>query len=143
MELIMSFSASDAVRDPSADASSAPGCTQPAPQGLYHPRHEHDACGVGFVAHIKGKRSHAIIQQGLKILENIDHRGAVGADVLMGDGAGILIQIPDALYRADMAERGVNLPAPGEYGVAMVFLPQEVASRLACEAELERAVRTE
>src|SRR5690606_6098243 len=145
MELIMSFSASDAARHQPAGAplSAATGCTQPEPQGLYHPRHEHDACGVGFVAHIKGKRSHAIIQQGLKILENIDHRGAVGADVLMGDGAGILIQIPDALYRADMAERGVTLPAPGEYGVAMVFLPQEVASRLACEAELERAVRTE
>ncbi|MCH3817886.1 hypothetical protein LZB41_09610, partial [Campylobacter jejuni] len=62
----------------------------PPAQGLYHPKNEHDACGVGFVAHIKGKKSHAIIQQGLKILENLDHRGAVGADKLMGDGAGIL-----------------------------------------------------
>src|SRR5690606_33439127 len=140
MELIMSFTASDAARHPSAHAPEAvaSGSTQPAPQGLYHPSNEHDACGVGFVAHIKGKRSHAILQQGLKILENIDHRGAVGAEALMGDGAGILIQIPDALYRADMEARGVTLPAPGEYGVAMVFLPQEVASRLACEAELER-----
>ncbi|HLV28947.1 MAG TPA: glutamate synthase-related protein [Burkholderiaceae bacterium] len=115
----------------------------PQPQGLYHPSREHDACGVGFVAHIKGRKSHAIIQQGLKILENLDHRGAVGADELMGDGAGILLQIPDALYREDMARQGVTLPPPDEYGVAMVFLPKETASRLACERELERAVRDE
>ncbi len=115
----------------------------PEAQGLYHPTHEHDACGVGFVAHIKGRRTHAIIQQGLKILENLDHRGAVGADKLMGDGAGILIQIPDALYREEMAAQGVTLPAPGEYGVAMMFLPKETASRLACEQEMERAVRAE
>jgi glutamate synthase (NADPH/NADH) large chain len=115
----------------------------PAAQGLYSPNNEHDACGVGFVAHIKGKKSHAIIQQGLRILENLDHRGAVGADELMGDGAGILIQIPDTLYRDDMANQGVILPPPDEYGVAMVFLPKETASRLACEQELERAVRDE
>ncbi len=115
----------------------------PAAQGLYSPANEHDACGVGFVAHIKGKKSHSIIQQGLKILENIDHRGAVGADALMGDGAGILIQIPDEFYREEMAAQGVMLPALGEYGLAMVFLPQEIASRLACEEELERAVRAE
>ena len=72
---------------------------RPAAQGLYDPINEHDACGVGFVAHIKGKKSHDIVTQGLKILENIDHRGAVGADPLMGDGAGILIQIPDQFYR--------------------------------------------
>ncbi|MDX3894360.1 glutamate synthase-related protein [Pusillimonas sp.] len=115
----------------------------PSRQGLYDPSNEHDACGVGFVAHIKGHKSHSIIQQGLKILENLDHRGAVGADELMGDGAGILIQIPDALYREDMAAQGVELPPPDDYGVAMVFLPKETASRLACEQELERAVRDE
>ncbi|NLZ10880.1 MAG: glutamate synthase subunit alpha, partial [Alcaligenaceae bacterium] len=115
----------------------------PKAQGLYNPQNEHDACGVGFVAHIKGKKSHAIIQQGLKILENLDHRGAVGADELMGDGAGILLQIPDALYRDEMAAQGITLPPPGEYGVAMVFLPKETASRLACQKELERAVRDE
>ncbi len=115
----------------------------PAPQGLYDPANEHDACGVGFVANFKGKRSHTIIEQGLKILENLDHRGAVGADPLMGDGAGILLQIPDELYREDMAQQGVTLPPPGEYGVAMVFLPKETASRLACEHEFERAVRHE
>lgn len=115
----------------------------PVAQGLYDPRNEHDSCGVGFVVHIKGRKSHTIIQQGLKILENLNHRGAVGADELMGDGAGILIQIPDALYREEMALQGIRLPAPDEYGVAMVFLPKETASRLACQQELERAVRDE
>ena len=112
-------------------------------QGLYDPSNEHDACGVGFIAHIKGKRSHSIVEQGLLILKNLDHRGAVGADKLMGDGAGILIQIPDQYYREEMAKQGVNLPPPGEYGVGMVFLPKENASRLACEQEIERAVLAE
>ncbi|MDB5883205.1 MAG: gltB, partial [Ramlibacter sp.] len=111
--------------------------------GLYSGANEHDACGVGFVAHIKGEKSHAIVQQGLQILKNLDHRGAVGADKLMGDGAGILIQLPDALYREEMAKAGVELPPPGEYGVGMVFLPKEHASRLACEQELERAIKAE
>jgi len=112
-------------------------------QGLYDPANEHDACGVGFVAHIKGQKSHSIIEQGLQILKNIDHRGAVGADKLMGDGAGILIQIPDQYYREEMAKQGVTLPPAGEYGVGMVFLPKESASRIACEQELERAVAAE
>ena len=116
---------------------------RPSAQGLYNPSNEHDACGVGFVAHIKGKKTHEIIVQGLKILENLDHRGAVGADPLMGDGAGILIQIPDELYRSEMKKQGVNLPPVGEYGVGMIFLPKESASRLACEQELERTVRQE
>ena len=112
-------------------------------QGLYDPRNEHDSCGVGFVAHIKGSKSHEIVSQGLLILCNLDHRGAVGADALMGDGAGILIQIPDAYFREEMTRQGVALPPPGEYGVGQVFLPKESASRLACEQELERAVRAE
>ena len=119
--------------------------------GLYSPDCEHDACGVGFVAHIKGLKSHDIVKNALKILENLDHRGAVGADKLMGDGAGILIQLPDALYREEMAEngvsasgsRGVTLPPPGEYGVGMIFLPKEHASRMACEQEMERAIKAE
>ena len=111
--------------------------------GLYDPANEHDACGVGFVAHIKGQKSHAIVQQGLKILENLDHRGAVGADPLMGDGAGLLIQIPDQLYREEMAQQGVALPPAGEYGVGFVFLPKEHASRLACQQEMERAIKAE
>jgi glutamate synthase (NADPH) large chain len=120
-------------------------------QGLYSSTQEHDACGVGFVAHIKGQKSHSIVKNALKILENLDHRGAVGADKLMGDGAGILIQLPDDLYREEMAEngvgpdgrKGVTLPAPGEYGVGMIFLPKEHASRLACEQEVERAIKAE
>ena len=112
-------------------------------QGLYDPRNEHDACGVGFVAHIKGLKSHDIVQQGLNILRNLDHRGAVGADALMGDGAGLLIQIPDAFFREEMRATGITLPPPGEYGVGNIFLPKERASRLACEQELERAVRAE
>lgn len=112
-------------------------------QGLYDPANEHDACGVGFIAHIKGEKSHSIVEQGLLILKNLDHRGAVGADVLMGDGAGVLIQIPDQYYREEMAAQGVALPPPGEYGVGMIFLPKENASRLACQQEIERAVRAE
>ncbi|MGB9108800.1 MAG: glutamate synthase central domain-containing protein, partial [Telluria sp.] len=112
-------------------------------QGLYDPANEHDACGVGFIAHIKGNKSHSIIEQGLMILKNLDHRGAVGADALMGDGAGVLIQIPDQYYRDEMGKQGVELPPPGEYGVGMVFLPKEHASRIACEQEIERAVRAE
>ncbi len=119
--------------------------------GLYAGVNERDACGLGFVAHIKGQKSHAIVEQALKILENLDHRGAVGADKLMGDGAGILIQLPDALYREEMLRAGmapdgsvgVVLPPPGEYGVGMVFLPKEHASRQACEQALERAVKAE
>ena len=119
--------------------------------GLYASSNEHDACGLGFVAHIKGHKRHDIVTGALKILENLDHRGAVGADPLMGDGAGILIQIPDDFYRAEMAAHGrapdgrvgVELPPPGEYGVGMIFLPKEHASRLACEQEMERAIKAE
>jgi len=128
---------------PSTSAPSDPELAAAAAHGLYSPGREHDACGVGFVAHIKGQRSHGIVEQGLKILENLDHRGAVGADKLMGDGAGILIQIPDEFYRAEMAAQGVVLPPPGEYGVGMIFLPKEHASRLACEQVLARAVAAE
>jgi glutamate synthase (NADPH/NADH) large chain len=111
--------------------------------GLYHPSFEHDACGTGFIAHIKGQASHTIVQQGLRILHQLDHRGATGADSQVGDGSGILIQLPDALFRQDFAARGIPLPALGEYGVGMVFLPQEPASRQACEYEIERAIKDE
>jgi glutamate synthase (NADPH) large chain len=115
----------------------------PAPQGLYDGAHEHDSCGVGFVANIKGKKSHDIIDQGLTILRNLTHRGAVGADPKASDGAGIMIQIPDAFFREEMAKQGVNLPPVGQYGIGMVFLPREPASRLACEYEIERAIKDE
>ena len=114
-----------------------------AQHGLYSSPSEHDACGVGFVANIKGRASHALVQQALLILHNLNHRGAVGADTLCGDGAGILIQIPDAFYREDLAKHSITLPPQGEYGVGMIFLPREHASRLACEQELERTVRAE
>ncbi len=101
----------------------------PERQGLYDPRNEHDACGVGFIANIRGQKSHETIQRGLQILVNLDHRGAVGADPLLGDGAGILIQIPDALFRDWATGEGITLPAPGDYAVAMCFLPQDEAAR--------------
>ncbi len=115
----------------------------PVAQGLYDPANEHDACGVGFVAHIKGKKSHSIVEQGLQILKNLTHRGAVGADPLAGDGAGILLQMPDAFLREEMARQRIKLPPAGQYGVGMVFLPQEPASRIACEYEIERAIKEE
>lgn len=124
-------------------ASSQAVRQEAAAKGLYRPDAEHDACGVGFVANIKGHVSHKIIEDALLILHNLDHRGAVGADPLCGDGAGILIQIPDAFYREEMAALGVKLPAPGDYGVGMIFLPREPASRQACEQELERMVKKE
>ena len=99
----------------------------PKKQGLYDPRNEHDACGVGFVAHMKGQKSHQIVKDGLFILENLTHRGAVGADPLMGDGAGILVQIPDRFFREEMALQGVTLPKAGEYAVGYLFMPQDEA----------------
>jgi len=112
-------------------------------QGLYHPANEHDACGVGFVAHIKGRKSHTIVEQGLTVLRNLTHRGAVGWDPKLSDGAGCLIQIPDRFFREEMARQGVKLPPAGQYGVGMVFLPRDPASRIACEYEIERAIKDE
>lgn len=113
------------------------------PAGLYDPDHEHDNCGVGFITNIKGRRSHEIVRQGLQILVNLDHRGAVGADPLAGDGAGILIQVPDRLIREEMASKGINLPMAGGYGVGMVFLPRVEKTRDRCIASIERAVAAE
>ena len=115
----------------------------PERQGLYDPRNEHDACGVGFVANIKGRKSHDVVSAGLQILLNIDHRGAVGADPLVGDGAGILIQIPDALLRDWATGAGVDLPPAGEYAVAMCFLPQDEAARNLAVEKFEHFLRVE
>jgi glutamate synthase (NADPH/NADH) large chain len=115
----------------------------PPKQGLYDPRHEHDACGVGFVAHIKGRKSHDIVEKGLTILNCLTHRGATGADPLHGDGAGVLLQIPDAFFREEMGRGGVKLPKAGAYGVGMVFLPRHPAARDACVREVERAILNE
>ena len=97
----------------------------PISQGLYNPENEHDACGIGFLANIKGVKSHSIVRQGLQILENLTHRGAVGADPLAGDGAGILLQIPDDFMRAETQKLKITLPKEGEYGILMIFLPHE------------------
>jgi glutamate synthase (NADPH/NADH) large chain len=115
----------------------------PPKQGLYDPRNEHDACGVGFVANIKGARSHEIIGLGLQLLINLDHRGAVGADPLVGDGAGILIQIPDPLFREWASETGVKLPPPGQYAVAMCFLPREAKAREIVVKQFEHFIKVE
>ncbi len=115
----------------------------PAPQGLYDPRNEHDSCGVGFVAHIKGAKSHVIVSQALEILANLDHRGAVGADPLLGDGAGILLQIPDPLYRKWAESQGLALPPPGEYAVAMCFLPQNDEAREFICGQFEKFIAKE
>jgi len=115
----------------------------PGRQGLYDPANERDACGLGFIAHIKGQKSHAIVTQALSILKNLTHRGATGADPLQGDGAGILIQLPDRFLRKVCGSQGLTLPAIGQYGVGMVFLPKEPASRMACVQEIERAVASE
>jgi len=107
----------------------------PPAQGLYDPANERDSCGVGFVCHIKNEKSHRIVQQGLEILERLTHRGAVGADPKAGDGAGILVQIPDAFFRAKV---DFELPAPGHYGVGMVFLPQDEKARGDMQATVEQ-----
>src|SRR5437588_11206627 len=115
----------------------------PEKQGLYDPVNEHDACGVGFVANIKGEKSNDIIRDGLLMLANLDHRGARGADPLVGDGAGCLIQLPDALFRHWAEGNAVSLPPAGDYAVAMCFLPRDAESRQAAIARLERFIDIE
>src|SRR5438270_388060 len=115
----------------------------PEKQGLYDPRNEHDSCGVGFVANISGERSNDIIGDGLLMLANLDHRGARGADPLVGDGAGCLIQIPDELLRDWAHANAVTLPQPGDYAVAMCFLPADAESRDAAISRLERFIEIE
>ncbi len=118
-------------------------CAGPVRQGLYDPRYERDACGIGFIANIKGQRSHDIILKGIQILVNLQHRGASGSDPITGDGAGIMIQLPHAFFERECMRLGFTLPLPGEYGVGMVFLPVERHQRLLCEGILERIVREE
>ena len=115
----------------------------PAAQGLYDPSREHDSCGMGFIAHVKGERSHGIITQGLQILANLHHRGGVGADPDMGDGAGCLIQLPDDLLRHWAEGERITLPPAGDYAVAMCFLPVDPPARALAEERLEHYVRLE
>ncbi len=115
----------------------------PARQGLYDPANEHDACGLGFVVDIEGRKNHAIVHQGLEILVNLTHRGACGCDPLTGDGAGILTQLPDEFLRAKAVDLGITLPAVGDYGAGCVFLPQEPAEREFCQRRLQALIAEE
>ncbi len=115
----------------------------PPAQGLYDPRFEHDACGIGFVANLRGHKSHDIIVKGIQVLVNLTHRGACGCDPETGDGAGVLIQIPHKFFARECAKLGFTLPPAGEYGVGMVFLPVEPQPRLTCEGIIERIAREE
>ena len=112
-------------------------------RGLYDPAFERDSCGVGFVADMSGRKSHATIQSGLQVLKNLQHRGACGCDQDTGDGAGILMQLPDLFFRSDNTSLSDRLPAAGDYGVAFVFLPRGGAQRLICHRTLEAVVAAE
>jgi glutamate synthase (NADPH/NADH) large chain len=116
---------------------------RPAPEGLFDPALERDACGVGFIANLKGKKSHSIVESALKILENLEHRGAVGADPLSGDGAGILIQIPHDFLAAETKTLDFDLPKFGDYAVGHVFMPQDERLRAHCERVWARCVKEE
>src|SRR5262245_15275751 len=124
---------------PHPDAAAA----HPRPSGLFDPRREHDACGVGFIADLKGNRSHELVQDALALLQNLEHRGAVGADPIAGDGAGILIQIPDAFLRKECGALGLKLPKPGHYAVGHIFLPRDERLRAHCERVWKRIIREE
>ena len=115
----------------------------PPAQGLYNPAHEHDACGIGFVASIAGEKSHGIIEKGIQVLLNLAHRGACGCDPETGDGAGVLIQIPHRFFARECEKLGFTLPKPGAYGVGMTFLPVEKHERLQSEGILERIIKEE
>ena len=124
---------------PQPDAAPA----HPRPSGLFDPRREYDACGVGFIADLKGNKSHQLVQDALAILENLEHRGAVGADPIAGDGAGILIQIPDAFLREECAALGIKLPKPGHYAVGHIFMPRDERLCAHCERVWMRIIREE
>ncbi|HXC62333.1 MAG TPA: glutamate synthase subunit alpha, partial [Nitrospiria bacterium] len=115
----------------------------PPKQGLYDPRYEKEACGIGFVANVKGNKSHEIVRKGLEVLENLAHRGAVGCDPCTGDGAGILIQIPHEFLKRACGEIGIRLPGAGEYGVGMGFLPKDPSQRHLCETLISRIIQEE
>ncbi|MFL5123143.1 MAG: glutamate synthase central domain-containing protein, partial [Microvirga sp.] len=115
----------------------------PARQGLYDPKNEKDSCGVGFIADMKNVKSHAIVEQGLAILRNLAHRGAVGADPMMGDGCGILVQIPHRFFAEECAAIGIALPEPGQYGVGHLFMPRDKDGRQVAQKIIEKAIKDE
>jgi len=116
---------------------------RPEAEGLYDPSLEKDSCGVGFIANIKGKKSHQIVSDALSILCNLEHRGAVGADPRFGDGAGILVQIPHAFFKRKAAEIGFQLPDPGEYAIGALFMPKETAWRKVIQSIVAEQIKAE
>src|ERR1700744_2079532 len=125
------------------DRRAQPMISAPPKQGLYDPQFEHDACGLGFVVNMKGKKSHQMVSDALKILVCLDHRGAVGAEHNTGDGAGILIQIPHDFFVTEATRLGFKLPAVGHYGVGQMFMPRDAAEREAVKKEITRIVTSE
>jgi len=117
--------------------------TAPKKQGLYDPQFEHDACGVGFVVDMKGRKSHRILQQGIEVLKNLDHRGASGAEVNTGDGAGVLLQMPHQFLVTACKQTSIKLPAEGEYGCGLVFLPRNATLRRSLEAKFAQIIQSE
>ncbi len=115
----------------------------PLRQGLYSPSHEHDACGIGFVANIKGVKSHDIVQKALRVLCNLDHRGGQGCEINTGDGAGILMQLPHIYFQEECIKQSIELPPSGQYGVGMTFLPRDEKARIACEQLIETTIQSE
>ena len=115
----------------------------PEEQGLYNPKDEKDACGFGFIANIDNIAKHEIIHQALEIVHNLDHRGAVGADPLAGDGAGILIQIPNEFFISELQKNKITLPSIGEYAVGMIFFPKDKNKRLKLINLIEKVVDEE
>src|SRR5215213_8762033 len=115
----------------------------PEAQGLYRPEYEHDACGVGFICNIKGIKSHKVVMDALQILLNLTHRGACGCDPETGDGAGIVVQMPDKFLRKKCGELGIKLPPAGDYACGLVFLPPNAAERKACEDLFEKVISNE
>src|SRR5271155_2260487 len=115
----------------------------PRAQGLYDPANERDACGVGFVADMKNRKSHAILEKGLQILVNLDHRGATGADATLGDGCGVLTQIPQAFFAEECAKLGLKLPEKGHYAIGQFFMPQDAEARSQVERLVEQVVEAE
>ena len=128
---------------PPVDDELLNGSGQPGAQGLFDPALERDACGVGFIANLKGVKSHSIVESALRILENLEHRGAVGADPLSGDGAGILTQIPHEFLAEETKALGFTLPKPGQYAVGHLFMPQDERLRAHCERVWARCLKEE
>jgi len=135
--------AEDADRSKSAEPTVVTDPGFPDPQGLYNPANEKDACGVGFIADMKNRKSHAIVEQGLAIMRNLAHRGAVGADPMMGDGCGILVQIPHGFFAEECARIGIDLPEPGHYGIGHLFMPRDPEGCRSVEEIVNKAIADE